>query len=274
MLTEGRSPNDPLRLHSLAVASGKGGVGKTFMAVNLALLAARRGQRVLVVDGDLGLANVEIAVGARPRHHLGDVLAGNADIHDALVTGPAGVRILPAGSGLPSLARLGRDEQAKLLGLLAPLAARFDVVFVDCGAGIGENVVFFAATAEACLLVVSPEPTALADAYATVKVLSASGSVSEFLVVVNGASSDAQARATFGRLQGVVSQFLPVRLRWLGAVPHDEAVPRAVMARRAVVEHDPRAPASRALEALSKELQALPRPTQAAGHVELIARGA
>lgn len=247
-----REARTPLRV--VAVTSGKGGVGKTHVACNVALLAARSGRRVLLLDADLGLANADIVLGIAPHRHLGHLLEGSATLDDVLAEGPDGVRILAASTGVQELTRLDDAQKLRLVTALDALEDRFDVVIVDCGAGIGDNVLFFAGAAQEALLVVSPEPTSLTDAYAAVKVLSQHGGVEHFAIAVNMVPTEAHGREVFERLASVTSRFLQARLRFLGSIPRDENLQRALMAQRPVVHLFPRSPSSRAFQALADRL--------------------
>ncbi|HTN54127.1 MAG TPA: MinD/ParA family protein [Anaeromyxobacter sp.] len=262
----GTRPTAPLRV--IAVTSGKGGVGKTHVAANLAVLAARSGRRVLLVDADLGLANADIVLGIVPNRHLGHLLDGTASAEDVLTEGPRGVRVLGASSGIQALTQLTDEQKRTLVSAFDPLDRRFDLVLVDCGAGIGDNVIFFAGAAQEALLVVTPEPTSLSDAYATVKVLSQQAGVSSFRVVANQAA-DFQGRDVFRRLTQVTDRFLDAKLTYLGHVPRDEDLPRAVRVQQPLVELYPRAPASRALGALCDALLATDPPSVLHGGVKL-----
>lgn len=247
-----RSGGDGLRV--IAVTSGKGGVGKTNVTANLAVLLARQGKRVLVIDADLGLANVEIIFGVKPRHHIGDLLSGAHTIDEVLAEGPLGIKILPAGSGVQSLTQLTDEQKQRLLASFDGLEDRFDVVFIDSGAGIGDNVLFFVGAAQEALLVVSPEPTSLVDAYAVVKVLSQQAGVRDFGVVVNPVVDELAARDIFPKLTTVTNRFLDARVQHLGYVPRDENMHRSIMARTPIVELFPMSPASRALGEVAKRL--------------------
>jgi flagellar biosynthesis protein FlhG len=245
----GRSP-----LKVFALTSGKGGVGKTNIAANLATLAAKSGKRVLVIDADLGLANIEIILGLKPRYHLGDLLEGHRTLDEVLVRGPHGICLLPAGSGVQSLTHLSDQQKMQFVSALDPLEDLFDVVFIDSGAGIGENVLFFVGAAQEAILVVSPEPTSLVDAYATVKVLSQQAGVRNFSVIVNPVVDELPARGIFQKLTAVTSRFLTAQIRHLGYIPRDENFHRAIMAQRAIVDLFPSSPASRALTSIAERL--------------------
>jgi flagellar biosynthesis protein FlhG len=252
LVERNRAAGTPLRV--IAVTSGKGGVGKTHIACNLALLAARTGRRVLIIDADLGLANADIVLGIDPHHHLGHLLDGTAPLQEVLAEGPEGVQVLAASTGLQELSRLDDAQKLRLVTALDFLEDRFDLVLVDCGAGIGDNVLFFAGAAQEVLLVASPEPTSLTDAYATVKVLSQQAGVEHFQVIVNQVPGDAAGREVWEKLTGVTDRFLSARVTYLGHVPRDENLQRALMGQRPVVQLFPRSPSSRALQALADRL--------------------
>ncbi len=258
----------PLRV--LAVTSGKGGVGKTHLACNVALLAARAGRRVLLIDADLGLANADLVLGIAPHHHLGHVLDGSVALEEALAEAPGGVRVLAASSGVQGLTALDDAQKVRFLAAMETIEERFDLVIADCPAGIGDNVLFFAGAAHEVLLVVSPEPTSIADAYATVKVLWRQAGVERFALVVNPAATDAHGRELFARLAGVTDRFLGARLTYLGHVPQDESLRRALMAQRPVVDLFPRSAGSRALRAITSDLLAHPPPPSLRGGLRLL----
>jgi len=249
----GRGHDEMPGLRVYAFTSGKGGVGKTNLCANFAVAAARRGQRVLILDADLGLANVEIILGLKPRYHLGDLLEGRP-IEEVLVEGPHGIHLLAAGSGVQSLTQLHDDDKLRLIAALDPLEYRYDLVLIDTGAGIGENVLFFVGAAEEAILVVSPEPTSLVDAYAVVKVLSQQAGVHTFNVVVNPVVDELTARSVFTKLTTVTSRFLSARVRLLGYVPRDENLSKAIMAQRPVCDMFPSSPSGRAITGLAERL--------------------
>lgn len=255
----------PLRI--IAVASGKGGVGKTNVTANLAVALARRGQRVCVLDADLGLANLDVLLGLSPKLSLLHVLRGERRLAEVIVEGPAGIRIIPAASGFEELTALAPAERLRLLDEMDGLDSTLDVLLIDTAAGISANVLYFTAAAAEALIVITPEPTALTDAYALVKVLAARYGRREFLVVVNMAASSADAEAAFARLARVAERFLRVRLEYQGYVPYDDAMPRAVRQQQPVVLGAPGTPASLALVALARRLAARP-PARPSGGVQ------
>jgi flagellar biosynthesis protein FlhG len=224
------------------------------------VLAAKAGRRVLVVDADLGLANVEIIYGLKPRYHIGHLLEAVAPIEEILATGPHGVRVLPAGSGIQGLTHLDDAQKLRLMTALDYIEDSFDAVLVDTSAGIGDNVLFFVGGAQEALLVVTVEPTSLTDAYAAVKVLSQQAGVRYFNVVVNTSPSETAAREIFETLTSVTNRFLNAKVKYLGSVPRDENIHRAIMAQRPVVELFPQSPSSRSLAVLAEKLFDGPPP--------------
>jgi flagellar biosynthesis protein FlhG len=252
-----KKPQSKLRV--IGVCSGKGGVGKSNISSNLAVLCAKSGKRVLVLDADLGLANIEVLYGIKPRYHLGHLLDA-MPMNEVLATGPHGVRILSAGNGIQQLTQLDDAQKLKLVTALDSIEELFDVVIVDTGAGIGDNVLFFVGAAQEALLVVNPEPTSLTDAYATVKVLATQARVKFFNVVVNSAPDEARARDIFSRLSTVASRFLDAQLKYLGWVPRDENMHRAVMTQQPICEAFPSSPAARAINLVADNLFNEPPP--------------
>jgi flagellar biosynthesis protein FlhG len=254
----------------MAVTSGKGGVGKTMLTANLAILAAKRGQRVLIIDADLGLANVEIVFGVKPKRHLGDLLNPSVAIEEVLIEARPRISILPAASGLQHLTRLQEEEKFRLISSLDVLSDQFDLVLLDSGAGIGDNVLFFVGIAQEIILVVTPEPTSLVDAYAAVKVFSQQVGVKDFGVVVNQVVDELVARDVYQKLCSLTDRFLSVRIRHLGYVTRDENVHRAIMAQKPVTDLFSQAPASRALQVVAEKLFSMAPPVSVDGGMKLM----
>lgn len=251
--------SEPAEAAIVGVVSGKGGVGKTNLVANVAVACRALGARVLVVDGDLGLANLDVLLGLAPVHSSADVLAGTCTLDEAIVEGPRGIHVLPAASGRADLTGL---RPLELAGLLVPLfraSGRYDLVLLDAGAGIGASVLALAASCDRLLLVTTPEPTSLADAYATLKVIGRETPRLPMDLVVNGVRSAAEAHRTHARLAKLAQRFLSWSPRLVGHLPADPHLADAVARQRAVVEAFPNAPISRALVRLGDALLRAPR---------------
>ncbi len=239
------------RARRIAVISGKGGVGKTVITANLAATLSAGGKRILAVDADLGLANLDILLGANPQATILDVLNGTHSLDKLLLNIGKGFDLLPAGSGLPEGTILTRTLIEGVESILKSIENRYDVILFDAGAGVGDVVLFFANLADQILLVATPEPTSIMDSYATIKILNQLYGRNEFLVIINQANPDrsGQIGATVvGHLRKVISRFLdssdkkPVRLELIGSIPMDPAVSEAIRHRRLLAETNPDAP--------------------------------
>ncbi|MDH4392392.1 MAG: MinD/ParA family protein [Aquabacterium sp.] len=243
-----------------AITSGKGGVGKTLVAANLAAALARAGQRVLVLDADLGLANLDVVLNLAARVTLHDVFTGKATLEQALQPAPAGFTVLLAGSGLVEYSRMTPEVRDKLLDVIAQVRPRFDQVLLDTGAGISDVVLFTVSLADAVLIVATPEPSSLTDAYATVKVLVTTQPARPMRLLVNQVQRAGEGRAVATQLQQVVDRFIspglpaPVRLLLLGEVPMDAAVRESVQRRQLLMDALPGSPAAVALSAAAARL--------------------
>lgn len=255
-----RPPRPRPRMHTIAIVSGKGGVGKSTIAANLALALARRQKRVLLLDGDLALANVDLLFGLVPKLNLGDVVFGQASIEDILITTPDGIQILPAASGVPELADLDDFRRESLLRELSHLEDRCDVLLLDTGSGLGRQTIHFARAADRVLVVTTPEPTAFSDAYATVKVLSRGRMLQPPALLVNMAESAREGRETARRIRVVAERFLALSPDYLGYIPIDPALPRSVRHQEPLLRMFPLAPAASALQQLAEKLLAEPVP--------------
>jgi flagellar biosynthesis protein FlhG len=239
---------------AIAVSSGKGGVGKTNLAVNLAVAFAARGQRVVLLDADLGLANADVLCGITPRATLEDVVSSERSLEEVMVHAPGGFRLIPGASGVSRIADMGQTQRRNVLDQLLALERSTDVLIVDTGAGIGANSMAFAAAAHSILVATTPEPTAIADAYGAIKTLVARGCRDGLRLVVNMASTEDEARAVHARIDRVARAFLSTRIEFAGFIPLDPLVPAAVRRRAPFSVVSPDAPASRAVRRLARAL--------------------
>ena len=243
-----------------AITSGKGGVGKTFVAANLAAALARAGQRVLVLDADLGLANLDVVLNLAGRVTLHDVFTGRVKLDDALQSAPGGFSVLLAGSGLVEYSRMTPEVREKLLDVVRQVRPRFDHILLDTGAGISDVVLFTVSLADEVLVVATPEPTSLTDAYATLKVLVATQPARPMRLLVNQAQRVGDGPAVRGQLQAVVDRFVnpgratPLLLTLLGEVPMDAAVRESIQRRQLLLETLPGSAAAIALVAAAGKL--------------------
>ncbi len=238
----------------ISITSGKGGVGKTTLSVNMGVQLVERGRRVLLIDGDLGLANVDIMFGIRPMFTFQHLLSGERSIEEIIVKGPGGIRILPASSGITEVADLNPDVQMHILNQLETLESNFDVILIDTAAGIGSNVLHFAAAAQYVTVVVTPEPTSLADSYAVIKVLRERYNVQRFQLVVTNAENERSALRVYQTLTDVADNFIDVVIDYLGAIPRDMNITSAIKAQRPVIEMFPSSPASVAVRKLAETM--------------------
>jgi len=252
----------------LAVCSGKGGVGKTNVAANLAIALGRLGRNVCLLDADLSLANVDVLLGLQPSFNLSHVVAGDADLEATMMKGPGDIRIVPASSGSFSLTDLPAAAQASLIQMFGQLADQPDVLVVDTAAGISSGVARFVQAAQHPLVVIRDEPASLTDAYALVKVFSENYGVRRFQVVTNYSSNAAAGRQLFRKLSRVTDHFLDVVLKHIGDVPADRYVLRSVQEQRAVIEAYPLSPAGQAFRKLGQAVDALPTRREAGGGIE------
>jgi flagellar biosynthesis protein FlhG len=242
------------RARVMAFASGKGGVGKTNIAVNLAMALSSLGKRVVVVDVDIGLANADLLMGVESRLHLGHVLAGEVSAVDALTSGPEGVLLLAGCAGFGNVSDLERTEREFLLRSFRDLEAHADFILIDTAAGISRNVVHFAAAADEAIIVTTPEPTAIMDGYAVLKAISREKGFGRMRLVVNFSTSRAEAARVGERIQAVSRKFLGVEVDSLGFVAADDAVRRAVRRRRPFLLDSPDSLASECIRGLGKKV--------------------
>jgi flagellar biosynthesis protein FlhG len=220
-------------------------VGKTNVTANLAISLRKLGKKVMIVDADLGLSNIDVLLHLAPKHTIQNLLDGDMPLKDILIEGPHGIKILPAGSGVQELTALDEFQRLKILEAFDSYSDDVDVLLIDTAAGVSENVAFFCIAAQEIIIVTSPEPTAITDAYALIKVLNTRYQEKEFHVLVNSAKNSDEAVEVFRRLSLAADKFLNISLDYLGYLPYDESVQNAVRAQQAFIDMYPNRPISR-----------------------------
>jgi len=263
-----RQMDDVHCVQVIAVTGGKGGVGKTTVAVNLSLALAKMGRRVVLLDADLGLANIDILLGLTPRYTLADVLEGRCELSEALMPGPGGIRVAPASSGLQNMTHLEPAQYRALIQAFSDIGDKLDVLIIDTAAGIGGSVINFIRASQEVLVVVCDEPTSISGAYGLIKLLNLNYGLQRFRVLANMTGSPAEGRNLFAKLEKITEMFLDVSLQYVGAVPNDESAHKAVQKGRAVFEAFPRSKCAQAFQALAHNVDSWPLPTHPRGHVE------
>jgi len=248
--TADRKPNTRV----IAITSGKGGVGKTNIVANLGFLLSKLGKKVLIFDADLGLGNLDILLGLTPKYNFSHVITGDKPVREILTRGPGNMTILPASSGIQELTGLTKEQTIKVLTELDGLVNSMDVLLIDTAAGISSNVMYFNSIAQEILVVVSPEPTSITDAYALMKVLSKKYSAKQFHLLVNMASDIQEAQEVFRQLNLVSDRFLDITIDYLGHVLFDENVTKCVKFQKIVSEIYPDTQASRCFEFIANKL--------------------
>ena len=238
----------------LAITSGKGGVGKTNIAVNLAACLAMRGRRVALLDADMGMANADLLCNLTPRANLAHVIAGRKRLDEVMLEGPGGFTLIPGASGLAQMANLSEYERARLAGLFRQLENDYDLMLIDTGAGIGPNVISFLLAADELLVITTPEPTSITDAYAVIKTVHRRREAAPVRLLVNLAASEAEARRVRERIASVCQRFLGMQPADAGHLVADPAVAAAVRRRRPFILENPHAPASLCIERLASRM--------------------
>ena len=252
----------------IAVSSGKGGVGKTNVSVNLSLAMVEAGYRVLLLDADLGLANVDLLLGLRAEYNLSHVISGERTLEEVVVNGPEGLKIIPAASGMQMMSELSPSQHAGVIHSFSDLNMPLDVLVVDTAAGISDGVVSFVKASNEVVVVVCNEPTSLTDAYALIKVMSEDHGVQKFNILANSVRDPHEGIKLFKKLSRVTDYYLDVTLNFMGAVPYDEYLVKAVKKQSAVLQSFPQSPSSIAFRKIAKTVMSWPVPQSASGHLE------
>jgi len=258
-------PN-PVRV--IAITSGKGGVGKTNVSVNLAVALSDAGKRVMLLDADLGLANVDVLLGLRPDSNLSHVIDGKRTLEEVIVKGPSDILVVPAASGVKRLAELSVMENAGLIRAFSELNHDVDTLIIDTAAGINESVTSFSRAAQEVVVVVCDEPASITDAYALIKVLNTEYAIQHFRVLANQAHSAQEGRELFNKISRVTDRYLDVTLEFMGVIPYDDYLRKAVRKQRAVVQAFPRSRSATAFKNLAQKTDKWPVPSAAGGHLE------
>lgn len=260
------APPRPVKV--IAIASGKGGVGKTNVTVNLGVALASQGKEVLILDADLGLANIDVMLGIHPQYNLLHVLDGSKTLQEIIVEGPAGLKIIPAASGIQKMAELSPAEHAGMIQAFSELEHHIDVLLIDSAAGIADSVISFTRAAQEIIVVVCDEPASITDAYALIKLLNRDYKLEHFHIIANMTRSVQEGRELFNKIAMVCERFLEVQLDFMGIVPFDEDLRHSVKRQRAVVDYFPQSKSATAFTHLSKKIAHWPVIKQPRGHME------
>jgi flagellar biosynthesis protein FlhG len=259
---------NPTPVRVIAVTGGKGGVGKTNISVNLGVAWAELGRRVMLLDADLGLANIDVVLGLHAEHNLSHVMSGERTLEEIMVTGPKGLKVIPGASGMQHMAELSPAEHAGLIHAFSEVANDVDILLIDTAAGISDLVVSFSRAAQEQIVVVCDEPASITDAYAIIKLLNREHGVSRFRILANMVKTVQEGRDLYNKMCRVTDQYLDVMLTYMGSVPYDEQLRKAVKSQKPVVEAYPRSRASQAFKNLAKKADNWPVPTGVSGDLQ------
>lgn len=249
----------------LAIASGKGGVGKTSISSNLAIALSKLNKSVMLFDADLGLANVDIALGIKPKYNVDHVIRGEKTLEEVIVEGPAGVHIVPAASGVARMAALSEAEQAGLIRAFSDLPYPVDHLIVDISAGIDSNVLTFIGACQEVIVVVCDEPSSITDAYALIKVLNRERGTKHVKILSNMVRDEANGKALCAKITKVVDRFLDVQVSYLGAIPYDDYMKKSVKQQKAVTLAYPSSESAKAIKTVAEKVNSKTIASQSAG---------
>ncbi len=259
---------EPTPVRAIAVTGGKGGVGKTNVSVNLAVAMADIGRRVMILDADLGLANIDVVLGLHPEYDLSHVLRGEKTLEEVVIEGPSGIKIIPAASGIRQMAELSQAEHAGLIRGFSDLGNDLDVLIVDTAAGISDTVISFSRAVQELIVVVCDEPASITDAYAMIKLLYREYGISRFRILANMTRSAQEGRDLYNKMCRVTDRYLDVMLSYVGSIPYDESLRKAVKSQKPVVHAFPRSRSAQTLKNLAKKADNWPVPDGASGHLQ------
>lgn len=240
---------------TISITSGKGGVGKTTLVCNLAVGLAQKGQRVLIFDADLGMANVDLFFGVKAQGHIGEVINGQKDLSEILVEVAKNVYLIPGGNGIVELQQMNHFQKRAMLEAIEILPMSFDTILIDTAPGLAEHVLYFNSVAESNLLVLTPDPSSFADGYSLVKVLHQQYKKKKFSVIVNQVADEKEGILIFSKFQDIVAQFLHMRIDFLGPLTFDPLLKRAVQAQRLILRQNPTAVSSRGIQEIVNQIE-------------------
>jgi len=258
----------PQPVRAIAVTGGKGGVGKTNVSVNLGVAMCEIGHKVMLLDADLGLANIDVVLGLHPKYDISHVLRGERSLEEVLVEGPHGMKIVPGASGIQALSEMSTAEHTGLIRAFGDMNGDFDTLIVDTAAGISDTVLSFARASHEIVVVVCDEPASITDAYAIIKLLNRDYGHHRFRVLANMVRSAQEGRELYNKMCRVTDRYLDVMLSFMGAIPYDDNLRKAVRAQRPVVQSYPRSRVAQGFRNLAKKVETWPQPQGANGQVQ------
>jgi len=262
-----RLTNDaPVRV--ITITGGKGGVGKTNITANMAVAMANKGKKVMILDADLGLANIDIVLGVEAKHNLSHVVKGEKTLEDIIIDGPSGIKIIPSSSGVNDMAGMGYREHAGIIREFNSLKSTPDVLLIDTAAGISNDVVAFSRASHDVIVVVCDEPASITDAYALIKMFERDHGIKRFRVISNMVKTHADGRVLFNKIMKVTDKFLDVTLDYMGAVPYDDYMKKSIQKQSPVVNAYPRSPSSIAIGKHVEKIDRWPMSKSPSGHIE------
>ena len=258
----------PKPIKIIAVSSGKGGVGKTNVSVNLAISMAKQGKEVILLDADLGLANVDVLLGLNTEYDLSHVIRGERTLEEVIVEGPSNIKVIPASTGVSEMANLSPAEQIGLINAFSDLSCSVDSMIIDTGAGISDPVMNFCGASQDVIVVVHDEPASITDAYAFIKVMSRKHNVSKFHILANMTHDASEGRELFMKLSKATDRFLDVVLNFIGAVPYDGKLRKSIQYQRAVIDAFPNSPSALAFKRIAKQINNWPDSVESGGQLK------